>query len=224
MQFVEWEPVYERILADFGYDRDADRAARDLLGSLTDQFDLGRLDFAGERVAVAGAGPSLVEDLDTVRAADRVVAASSAGRTLRDAGLEVDLLVTDLDGHPPTVRALAAEGTPVAIHAHGDNTAALRRHVPRLDRRQVLPTTQAEPSPPVQNFGGFTDGDRAAFLTDHVGAAALAFPGWDLEDPTVGPDKRRKLRWAARLLAWLERRRDERFDVLDGLRDGLDPV
>jgi len=34
--------------------------------------------------------------------------------------------------------------------------------------------------------------------------------------------KARKLDWAARLLRWLERRRDERFGVLDGRRADLD--
>ena len=66
--------------------------------------------------------------------------------------------------------------------------------------------------------------DRAAFLADHLGAARLSFPGWDFDDPGVGAEKRRKLRWAARLLAWLERRRDERFSVLDSRRGALESL
>jgi uncharacterized Rossmann fold enzyme len=34
--------------------------------------------------------------------------------------------------------------------------------------------------------------------------------------------KRRKLAWAERLLYWLERRRGERFSVLDGRRNGIE--
>ncbi|CDK38752.1 hypothetical protein BN903_46 [Halorubrum sp. AJ67] len=34
--------------------------------------------------------------------------------------------------------------------------------------------------------------------------------------------KARKLDWAARLLRWLERRRGERFAVLDGRREAAD--
>jgi uncharacterized Rossmann fold enzyme len=85
----------------------------------------------------------------------------------------------------------------------------------------VFPTTQVEPRPPVVNVGGFTDGDRAAFLADHLGADSLVFPGWDFDDPGVSAQKRRKLRWAARLLAWLERHRGERFSVLDGRREAI---
>ena len=180
------------------------------------------LDFTGETVTVVGAGPSLGDDLDIVREADTVVAASDAAATVREAGLAVDCMVTDLDERSDVARELTVEGTPVAVHAHGDNRPALRERVPRLAVEWVLPTTQAAPTGPVRNVGGFTDGDRAAFLADAGGADDLVFPGWDLTDTTVGPTKRRKLRWAARLLGWLEGRRGETFAVLDGVRDDLD--
>jgi len=61
-----------------------------------------------------------------------------------------------------------------------------------------------------------------------VGAGRLVFPGWEFDDPDVGPMKARKLDWAARLLRWLERRRGERFGALDGRREeadaALDPI
>ncbi len=226
MEFKEWNPVYERVLADFGFDPGADERARDALAELVgpDRFDADRLDVAGRTVAVAGAGPSLRDELDRVEAADVAFAASSAAEVLREAGVAVDLVVTDLDGTPETARALSAEGTPVAVHAHGDNVPTLREWVPRFDAANVLPTTQAEPRGPVVNFGGFTDGDRAAFAADHLGASRLTFAGWDFEDPSVSETKARKLRWAARLLRWLERRRGERFSVLDGLRDDVVPA
>jgi uncharacterized Rossmann fold enzyme len=180
------------------------------------------LDFTGETVAVVGAGPSLGDELGTVRAADAVVAASDAAAVVREAGLAVDCMVTDLDEEGDTARELTARGTPVAVHAHGDNRPALRERVPRLAVERVLPTTQAAPAAPVVNTGGFTDGDRAAFLADHCGADALVFAGWDFDDPDVDPLKAKKLDWAERLLRWLEIRRGERFAVLDGRRDGID--
>jgi hypothetical protein len=223
MQFQIWEPVYRRILDDFGFDRTADEAARDLLAELTEPFDLERLAFLdGATVAVCGAAPGLHDELAAARDADAVVAASTAADVCLAAGVDVDLLVTDLDKNPSTARELTASGVPVAAHAHGDNTALVRESVPTFDREWTLPTTQAEPVSPVENFGGFTDGDRAAFLADHFGAGRLVFVGWDFDDPTVGPAKRRKLAWAERLLYWLERRRDEQFAVLDGRREDLD--
>jgi uncharacterized Rossmann fold enzyme len=222
MEFTDWKPVYERILADFGYDRAADERARDLLAEHCEDRPSPAPAVTGVTVAVAGAGPSLGVDIDALVAADAVFAASGAAATLRERGVAVDLMVTDLDKVPDTAVALTREGTPVAVHAHGDNCPAIKEYVPKMDPEWVLPTTQARPVPPVGNYGGFTDGDRTAFLADHLGADTLTFAGWDFEDPAVSADKRHKLRWAARLLRWLEVRRGERFAVLDGHRAGLD--
>jgi uncharacterized Rossmann fold enzyme len=221
MDYAEWQPAYGAVCRAFGYEQAADERARDVLASLTGPFDLDRLDFRDATVAIVAPGPQLTDELDQVRSADRVIAVSAAADALLEAGVDVDLMVTDLDSPPAAPRRLAAAGVPVAVHAHGDNVGALREQVPALVGEQVLPTTQAAPRLPVVNFGGFTDGDRAAFLADHVGAASLTFPGWDLADESVSESKRRKLDWAARLLAWLERRRGERFPVLDGRRESL---
>jgi len=230
MDYATWSPVYRELLADFGFDAASDERARDELADLTVAVDWDRLDATGRTVAVAGAGPSLVDpdhpdregELDRAREADAVFAASTAAAALRDADVAVDCLVTDLDGCPETARELTLAGTPVAVHAHGDNVPAVREWVPRLDADHVLATTQARPVAHVHNPGGFTDGDRAAFLADHLDAAQLRFVGWDLDDPEVGPVKAKKLGWAERLLRWLERRRGERFAILDGRRDRLD--
>jgi len=245
MEFQDFEPVYAAILADFGFDRAADEAARDLLADLVERAPVSStgtleptdatasdasaptlaphdLDFTGETVAVVGAAPSLDPAAPAIGAADSVVAASDAATVLREAGVGVDCMVTDVDEKGDIARTLTAEGVPVAVHAHGDNRPALRERVPRLALEAVLPTTQAAPAPPVYNTGGFTDGDRAAFLADHCGAAALVFAGWDFDDPDVEPVKRRKLDWAERLLRWLELRRGERFAVLDGRREAVD--
>lgn len=224
MEYAEWEPAYEAILEDFEYDRTADERSRDRLADrLADERPLTLEDLElGGTVAVCGAAPSLAGALATARHADTVVAASTAVDVLRDAGVGVDAMVTDLDKNPETVRTLSGAGTPVAVHAHGDNVDAVESLVPTLDPAAILPTTQAAPRRPVVNHGGFTDGDRAAFLADACGADRLVFPGWAFDDPAVGAAKARKLLWAERLLHWLERRRGERFAVLDGRRDRID--
>jgi uncharacterized Rossmann fold enzyme len=225
MQFDRWQPVYRTIRDDFGFDQAADEAARDLLASLLADdptADLEAWSLAGETVGIAGAGPSLGTELDVLARADRVIAASDAGAVCRDHGVDVDCLVTDLDGDPGLAAELTAAGTPVCVHAHGDNRGALREWVPQLAPAAVIPTTQVAPIDRVHNVGGFTDGDRAAFLADHAGADRLVFAGWDFDDTDVDAMKRRKLRWAERLLAWLEGLRDERFGVLDGRRDAVD--
>jgi len=223
MRFAEWEPVYEAILAEFGYDRAGDEAARELLGTRLTGPALSPGDReVGGTVAVVAPGPSLSAERDRARDADHVVAASDAADRLEAWEIGVDLQVTDLDGNPREVPRRTHEGTPVAVHAHGDNRDRLRATVPDCDPGRLLPTTQAAPTDVVHNLGGFTDGDRAAFLADALGADRLRFVGWDLDAATG--EKRRKLRWAERLLAWLERRRDERFPLLDGRRESLAPV
>jgi uncharacterized Rossmann fold enzyme len=225
MDFQTWEPVYERILADFGYDRAGDEQARDILDDLLGDspvYEPPAGAFEGETVAIVGGGPNLADHLDLVREADSVVAASLAAKHVVDHGLPVDLMVTDLDKTPAFATDLTHEGTPVAVHAHGDNVPALREHVPAFETTAVLPTTQAEPTAVVRNYGGFTDGDRAAFLADHLGAERLVFPGWEFDDPSLGPEKAQKLQWAERLLLWLGHRREERFGVLDGRRERID--
>lgn len=224
MNFEIWESVYEAICADMGYERAADEAARDRLAALVGGRETLAIDsdaVDGETVAVAAPGPHL-EEAAEVRTADTVIAAGQAADRLLDRDLPVDVVVTDLDGHADRIPEFTRRGIPVAIHAHGDNVELLERVIPDCNHAMVLPTTQARPTEPVRNFGGFTDGDRAAFMADALGAERLRFPGWDLRDATVSPAKRRKLEWAARLLTWLERRRDEKVAVLDGLRDDLD--
>ncbi len=223
MQYREWQPVYNAIIADFGYDQQADAHARDELAAvLADEhpLSLSSLTFPGT-VAVCGAAPSLAGDLSRVRTADHVIAASTAVDVLRDAGIAVDCMVTDLDKNPGTARDLSHAGTPVAVHAHGDNVRALHDIVPTLTAASILPTTQVAPRDPVGNPGGFTDGDRAAFLADHGGADHLVFAGWLFDDPTVSAEKAKKLMWAERLLYWLELRREDHFSILDGRRDRI---
>jgi uncharacterized Rossmann fold enzyme len=229
MDFETFEPAYDAILADFGFGRAADERARGVLrafepGGTLDAF---AAVLAGRAVAVVAPGPSLTAELDAVRDAEVVLAVSSAAGVLRDHDIGVDAYVTDLDANPELAPALTRAGVPTAVHAHGDNVPALRESLPECDRGHVLGTTQAAPRDPVVNVGGFTDGDRAAFLADHVGAQSLSFPGWDLDDSDVDPMKAKKLAWARRLLAWLERDRRARldrdvdFDVLDGHRDAV---
>jgi hypothetical protein len=237
MDFETFEPAYEAVLADFGFDRASDEHARDVLAGLGPRGSLAAFEAAlgGRDVAVVAPGPSLEADLDVVASvADApegaVLAVSSAAGVLREHDVAVDAYVTDLDATPELAPELTAAGVPAAVHAHGDNVPAVRELVPECDREHVLGTTQAEPRPGagIVNVGGFTDGDRAAFLADHVGARSIAFPGWDLDDRDVDAMKAKKLAWARRLLAWLERDRrarlgtDDRFDVLDGHRDDVD--
>ena len=206
MRFEDWEPFYEAIIEEFGYSRDADRRSARLLNRRLEPFDVSRLDavFDGADVAVVGNAPSL-EPRDVHE--DVVVAADAAARRLDDAGVPVDVVVTDLDGAPRYAAAASTDGTHVAVHAHGDNYDAVDRWLPEFETSNVVGTTQTRPFGVLHNFGGFTDGDRAAFLADEFGASNIELVGFDFN--AAGGEKRRKLRWARRLLRVLGEKRDE---------------
>jgi hypothetical protein len=89
-------------------------------------------------------------------------------------------------------------GCTVVVHAHGDNLEALESYVPLLDR--IIGTVQCRPPEGLYNFGGFTDGDRAVFLAREMGAASIELVGFDFEDQSVTPRKKKKLAWAKKLI------------------------
>ena len=212
--------LYQQICAELGYPRRDDRLARDHLarriGAAAPMPDL-----RDATVMICGAGPSLTDELDRLDQADAIVTASTATDVVISAGYPIGLMVTDLDKNPETAARLTTEGVPVAIHAHGDNLGLLRRWLPRCDPRWVVPTTQAEPAGGVTNPGGFTDGDRAAYLADGAGAATLEFVGWDLDDPAVDAEKRRKLQWAAVALLLLGAERGEEYGWIDATEPAI---
>lgn len=223
MEHVTWEPIYQTICDDFGYDPAADaRVADDLAERLVPGVSE-RLSFDGASVAVVVGARLDGTAIERVSGADRIVATADAIDRLSIAGCEPSLVVTDLDSVPARVCARTRSGRLVAVHAHGDNGAAIARWLPRMATGNVIGTTQTTPVSPLLNVGGFTDGDRAAFLADWLGASSLSLVGWDLGDDSVSPTKARKLAWAARLLTWLEDQRGERYEALDGHRGALMP-
>ena len=218
-----WMAWYGRILSEFGYSVRRDREAAVLLdAALADPLPAARVGeiVAGRTAIVAGAGPSLHRLAGALRRRGMprgaaLVSADSATGALLDAGAVPDVVVTDLDGNRggALVRA-AAEGSAMVVHAHGDNTGEIGRLAASLGPR-CMGTAQCRPVGSLHNFGGFTDGDRAAFLADSLGAARIVLCGMDVSGGRIGSAsatpasgraaKLKKLEWAGRLLAWLAR-------------------
>ena len=72
---------------------------------------------------------------------------------------------------------------------------------------RLLGTTQSTPIEHVHNFGGFTDGDRCAYLCDHFGATSVILVAFNFPDTDeeylreLGETKLKKLTWGGMLLA-----------------------
>jgi uncharacterized Rossmann fold enzyme len=200
MEFKDWEPHYCEILSYFGFDRAGDEEAARLLASLMPRDNL--LSLAAltcdNPVTICGNAPCLKDELGKINGV--IFAADAASDVLDSHGVRPDAVFTDLDGASERLLELNKEGTIVVVHAHGDNIALLKHWVP-LFKGPLVATTQGTPLAHVHNFGGFSDGDRAVFVADELGAEQITIIGFDLDDNTVDPVKRGKLIWARKLLA-----------------------
>jgi hypothetical protein len=203
MEWHRWEPLYTQILADFGYARADDEAARDLMERLCAGNT--HPDLRAMRRALEGREVCIVGPLETGPPDAPLIATDAAMGWLRARPVAI---VTDLDGDIDAQRAASARGVPVFLHAHGDNRDTLHAHAASF-RGPLQPTTQAQPTGDVANYGGFTDGDRACCLAAHLGASSLLLAGFDFDSPVAKPGrdpavKRRKLAWAKRIIESLE--------------------
>ncbi|HTT26007.1 MAG TPA: 6-hydroxymethylpterin diphosphokinase MptE-like protein [Thermoplasmata archaeon] len=231
MQYERWAPIYERIRAEFGFAWESERAAAGILAALLPpgggRRTLERMlrSLQGRDVVVAGLAPGAgappVWRLNDRSPAPALVAADGATVACLEAGLVPDVIVTDLDGPVAAEVAASTRGALVLVHAHGDNGPALREWVPQF-HGEVLGSWAGPPSDPLLDVGGFTDGDRAAYLAEAAGARRILLWGFDFERvDVVGPGAGRKLRklaWARAALDHLAMTAPDR--LFDWQRDG----
>ncbi len=231
MHYERWAPFYEEIRSEFGFPFEREELAATRLEGLlapSQRADpLGRVGrrLAGREAIVLGgapdAGPPPVWRLPASGPTPAIVAADPAAAVCLAAGLVPDVVVTDLDGPVPAEIAANQRGSLVVVHAHGDNVPALERWVPEFPR-ELAGSWAGPPRPSLFNVGGFTDGDRAAFLAEELGATRVLLWGFDfLRVEGEGANEARKLRklaWARRLLRELEL--SARCPILKWERDG----
>lgn len=204
MRFDDWERIYAEIVAEMGFDRSSDEASSRLLKSLTQMSNLIDDDeiadmFMKEVVVIGPASPDM-----TGLEGKLVISAGSATETVMES-IVPDIVVTDLDGDIATQIGASSKGAITFIHAHGDNTDLIQRHVKDF-KGPIILTTQSTPDNVIRNYGGFTDGDRAVCIAVHFGAKAIELRGFDFGNPVMkdGSDietKRTKLRWAKRIIS-----------------------
>ncbi|MBU3967664.1 MAG: DUF115 domain-containing protein [Euryarchaeota archaeon] len=205
MEFKDWAPIYEEILMDFGWRKEKDEEAAKLLSRLlagkSRSISIIKKKIEGKDVLVCGNALTLSNDLDRITV-DKylVIAADGATSTLLEKGIVPDIVVTDLDGYIPDEIKANRKGALMVVHAHGDNMS-------RLDNvrnmRDVIGTTQAEPLENIYNFGGLSDGDRCVFMAHEFGARSITLAGFDFSDEKVTDIKKKKLKWARKLIGMI---------------------
>lgn len=202
-----WESYYRSICSDLDIDPQTDYDSAFFLNSLIEKRKpFPEQESLSDSVYIIGNGPGLGSLLKDMNFDGTVFVADSAiEKYLRIKGCP-DYIFTDLDGPLDLIKKCSDENVRLVVHAHGDNGKMIENYVPSL--RVHMGTTQNRPVGVLRNFGGFTDGDRAAFFAHYFGAPDIILVGFDFSRPSTkeGSDcyrKAKKLKWAEILLARL---------------------
>ena len=178
LDFKEW---YLKILKDFKFNYKKDCEAGNYLSKVLEKksnnWDLEKVLISFKKliqkrskIIIYGCGPSLE---DTVKIILNQVgksffnnclnlAADGASILLKEEGIPIDVIFTDLDGI--TIDEFN-DSEFMVVHAHGDNIGKLKFFEKKiLDFEKIIGTTQVEPLKNLINPGGFTDGDRILYF------------------------------------------------------------
>ncbi len=209
-----WNSRYNEILREFKYNKQKDIESAALLEStIKNQKQLKKINqlINNQTVLVIGSGPSLSYALPKLKKFKKTVkiVADSALKAVVDNGIKPDVVVTDLDGDEKILKNIGKTDTIFVVHAHGDNISKLG-FVENF--KNCIGSTQTKPFGKIQNFGGFTDGDRAVFLASFFNAQKIILFGMDFgkrigkfsnTKPSERKTKLKKLKVGKFLLEWL---------------------
>ena len=176
-----WKTRFREIRKKFGYsEKDDYLSAKKLDSLLKKKFSKKELQnmIDGKTVFIIGAGPSLSKSLAHIKKCKNVtkIVADGAVRALLEKNIKPDILVTDLDGDLDSIKKIGRTKIPIIVHAHGDNYDKIEI-VKELSN--VVGSTQTKKFGKMENFGGFTDGDRCMFLAEYFNASKIVLIGMD---------------------------------------------
>ena len=214
-----WKTRYREIRNVFGYRRYDDLiSAKKLNSKIGRKYPLSKIKktIKGQTVFIIGAGPSLSRSISTLKKYQNVtkIVADGAVQALIEHKIKPNILVTDLDGDISSIKKIGRTKIPIIIHAHGNNYDKLDI-VSELENK--IGTTQTEKFGKLENFGGFTDGDRCVFLAENFNAEKIILFGMDFGDKIGRYSKKkvinrktklRKLEYGKKLLEWLAKKSD----------------
>ena len=214
MMVLGWKKRYSDILREFRFSEKEDKKSAILLNSILKKSDIDKKIknmVKGKTVFVIGSGPSLSLAIPKLKKYKKIVkiAADSSIKPLVENDIIPDIIVTDLDGDEYTLKKVGKTNSIFVVHAHGDNKEKLGFV---KEFKNCIGTTQSTPFSKIQNFGGFTDGDRSIFLANHFQAKKIVLFGMDFGErigkfsKTKKSERRIKLKKLKRgkfLLEWL---------------------
>ena len=209
-----WKTQFKEIRKEFGYlEKDDLISARKLDSLLKGKDSKNQFQnlIQGKTVFIIGAGPSLTKSLKYIKKSKDVtkIVADGAVRALLEKNIKPDILVTDLDGDLKSIEKIGKTKIPIIVHAHGDNYEKLEI-VKKL--KNVVGSTQTRKIGKIENFGGFTDGDRCVFLAEYFNASKIVLIGMDFGQKIGKYSKHRiidrkikikKLKFGKKIVEWI---------------------
>lgn len=214
MMISGWRTKYSDIIKEFNYSEKKDKESSIYLDSIlkkSKNYEKISKMIKGQNIIVIGAGPSLLRSipkLKKMRKTIKIVADSALTPIIKNKIIP-DIIVTDLDGEKKSLEKISKTNCIFVVHAHGDNKEKLDL-VKKF--KNCVGTTQIKPFKQLQNFGGFTDGDRSVFLASHFGAKKIILVGMDFgkkigkysnTKKSERKIKLKKLKKGEMLLVWL---------------------
>ncbi|MFX1311691.1 MAG: 6-hydroxymethylpterin diphosphokinase MptE-like protein [Promethearchaeota archaeon] len=232
-EFREW---YNKISCDFGFNYQKDSESRDYLSNLLQKKvniynlelilnNLQTLIRSKSNIIIYGCGPSLESTVDILlkEIGKKIfrkclnITADGAATLLRERGIPIHSIFSDLDGI--TFKEFNSTDFMI-IHAHGDNLDKLELFKSEILKfKNIIGTTQVEPSKSIINPGGFTDGDRILYFLRPLLSPMqdLFLIGMDFKnvvgkysklhfdtDQEASPIKQKKLQYAVELIKWIK--------------------
>ena len=175
-----WKKRYSEIRKEFNYSEKKDKESAVILNSIIKKSNINEKIISlvkDKTVFVIGSGPSLSTAIPILKNFKKTIkiAADSSVKLLVDNGIIPDIVITDLDGDESILKKIGKKSIFI-VHAHGDNIEKLE-FVKKFTK--CIGTTQSNPFEKIQNFGGFTDGDRGVFLANHFDAKKIVLFGMD---------------------------------------------
>lgn len=179
--YSEFKHWYRKIIKDFKFDVKKDYKARDLLSDIlskkgknwnleTTLNSFKNAIQSRSSILIYGCGPSLEITVKNIMRNegkklfnDNInLAADGASVLLKEVGIPIDAIFTDLDG---ITKSEFNYSDFVVVHAHGDNIDKLREFKEEiLNLKNIIGTAQIKSLNNIINAGGFTDGDRILYF------------------------------------------------------------
>jgi uncharacterized Rossmann fold enzyme len=219
MIYSDWSKIYFNIIKDLNINFEDDKKSTFMLNNILENnpnyYYLEKLIelIKNNEIIIFGAGPSIENSIkkNSKLIKNKVlIAADGATSALLNFHILPHVIVTDLDGKISDQLKANQLGSIIVVHAHGDNINIIKKNLKKFNGI-ILGTTQIDPSNfnNVFNFGGFTDGDRAVYISDHFNAAKIFLLGFDF-DGRIGKysfskknnknQKIKKLKWCKELI------------------------